>query len=529
MANTIVNFEEGGRFVVGTKEVGSYPNYLGVIIYSTDKPTDRFNPANDSSFKLHGSIINGDKITLPSGTNYIGLEQLVTHNEKSLQIDGGNSNTTIVDKGVAEENENEVDEASEPNIEDTYYTEDNESNSINHSYELVEDSYKEDNTLGDNIIAENTNYVKNGEFNLNAVLETAKNIGKSEDSSYILEELGSSNISSEVVENMYQIDEANSMAYVIDTVVLASFLLTGAAKAADVYRDEFNTFTVNVKAQAYATHDNYGFVDHGKGKTVAPVELQGTPAHNTRNSVMFGGCPETGFAYTGVFAEESLVVGLSVDGGKDSLRYYPIPGNDKLNFKKDYKASAMLQYNIYDGLKIGAAYNITGFRVSSDTKAETNNDLDRQRAQNIVGGINYNKGRTNMGITGSYQFYRYNVNPSDIMKNQSYGVEAGISYDISGMGVGFRPSVQFDFRKSYNELKKQNKDGSFSTTKENFINVEALELGLSYYVTPNLYYQGAAVLDLRTNKRIAKADGIDTTKNKCTAHHFFGVGVVYKF
>ncbi|KAL0263818.1 UNVERIFIED_CONTAM: hypothetical protein PYX00_011117 [Menopon gallinae] len=566
----------------------------------------------DNALKEEGryarDVYNKEKVNEDSNNNkenYPEEEPQLIWDEE-MELENNNSNHNF---------ENDIDKPEEDII-----LKDELNNETEETKYIAEESNSEDLNLDtENNVTNNNSY--EGGFDLNAVLESAKEMGKADNNSNILDELGANNISSEVLENMYQVDEANSMAYTIDTVVLASFLLTGAAKAADVYKDEFNTLTINVKAQAYVTHDYYGFKDTAKGRSVAPAELDGkvqvdtyyfrmyndkltanayvrldiptfgysqgpyghsyatdknlalstfgfinkaygqmtykdigtltfgrykgfyshiidysdvdifvgTPAHNTKNSVFFGGSPETGIAYHGVFANESLIVGISADAGKDSVPYFVTSDRKGLNFKKDYKGSAMVQYNIYDGLKVGAAYNITGFRVNSGVEAAQQNDLDRQRAQNIIGGINYNKGRTNIGITGSYQFYRYNVNANDMMKNQSYGVEAGITYDISGMGVGFRPSAQFDFRKSYNELKTKNVDGSFTVDKKDYITVQALEVGLSYYVTPNLYYQGAAVLDLRTKARIAKADGVDTNKDKATPHHYFGLGVVYKF
>lgn len=417
----------------------------------------------------------------------------------------------------------------------------------------------------------------------------------------------------------------------ISKVVLSSFLLTGAAQAAELYKDDKNTFTVEVKAQAYAVHDNFGFVNGGKGRTTAPVELEGkvqfesdytrkinedlsgtahvrldtpmfgymnnswgpaeasyndklgtyiyiqraygkldhknygsiivgryqgayslindysdidifigTPAHDTISSVVFGGAPETGVMYSKKLFNNNLELGVALDGGKDQQALIVLPTatttpdgpKDGINFKKDYKGTISAQYHISHNIKVGAAYNIIGYRVSSNLASVNNNDLGREIGHAAIVGINYTRGGSIAGLTGSVQNYKYNEHSpvlGDKAKNQTtaFGIEAAIAYDISGQGVGFRPQMQFDYKRSYNEMTDK---VSGSKVDKNITNVQALELGLSYYVTPNLYYQAAAIFDLRSDKQIEKADKIsEVAKKKATPHHFFGVGVVYKF
>src|SRR5690606_4500811 len=124
--------------------------------------------------------------------------------------------------------------------------------------------------------------------------------------------------------------------------------------------------------------------------------------------------------------------------------------------KKDYKATVAAQYNITDTIKVGAAYNVTGYRTSFSDNVQNNNDLGRQTAHSASVGLNYTKSGIIAGVTGSLQNYKYNVVKNSVFdrleeNTTAFGVEAGVSYDISGQGTGFRPQVQFDYKRSYNK------------------------------------------------------------------------------
>lgn len=61
----------------------------------------------------------------------------------------------------------------------------------------------------------------------------------------------------------------------LSKVVLASFLLTGVAQAANLYKDSSNSVSVDVVAKAYAAHDDYSVVNNSSTREMAPVEMMG--------------------------------------------------------------------------------------------------------------------------------------------------------------------------------------------------------------------------------------------------------------
>lgn len=417
----------------------------------------------------------------------------------------------------------------------------------------------------------------------------------------------------------------------LSKVVLASFLLTGVAQAANLYKDSSNSVSVDVTAKAYAAHDNYSVVNSSSTREMAPVEMMGLVkmgltykkqfnsdlsaktyvrfdlpifgyskseygygkssvesaqmanqmlstfdyieyayqsinslkygnlvigryqgfyskisdfsdvslfvgqlAHDSIDTRLLGGDPETGISYTEKFFDNSLSLGLSFDVGADQSPSQTSYSDTVL--KKDFKLGTSAVYTMNDHFKAGLSYNLAEYRMNPNQDDSTN--LGRRVGHSVIGGVSYNDGATLIGLTASYQNYNYNamdvsaLNPvasASNEKNNIWGLSVGATYDFSGVGLGFMPIAQFEFKKDY---LKNTLIADSSESKKSYVKTQALELGFSYNVTRNLQYIAAAVIDLRSKKQVQDADLITTGKSngdKYTSHHFFGAGVKYTF
>lgn len=421
----------------------------------------------------------------------------------------------------------------------------------------------------------------------------------------------------------------------LSKVVLASFILTGVAQAANLYKDSSNSVSVDVTAKAYAAHDNYSVVNNSSTREMAPVEMMGLVkmgltykkqfnsdlsaktyvrfdlpifgyskseygygyfssgaakdankylptfnyveyayqsinslkygnlvvgryqgfyskisdfsdvslfvgqlAHISIDTKLLGGDPETGISYTEKFLDNSLSLGVSLDVGADQS-----PSSVDYNYatvlKKDFKLGTSATYTMNENFKAGISYNLAEYRMYSNADSSIN--TGRKVGHSVIGGLSYNDGATLIGLTASYQNYAYNVSeifdidknttntdPSNV-KNNIWGLSVGATYDFSGVGLGFMPIAQFEFKKDY---LKNTTVADRSEAKSSFVRTQALELGFTYNITRNLQYIAAAVIDLRSKSQIQKVDNFLSMKDnvdKYTAHHFFGAGVRYRF
>ncbi|MGV3279115.1 hypothetical protein ACFX5K_05670 [Rickettsiales bacterium LUAb2] len=281
--------------------------------------------------------------------------------------------------------------------------------------------------------------------------------------------------------------------------------------------------------KAYVTleHTQYGILQIGNIvgtyndiQNYSDVDIFiGTPSTDLPSASFFGQDHTNGVRYQNTMLNDKLTLGVMMTPGGDVYPFTAPMGN--VNFEKDFGVGAKAEYKLTDDISVGADYQGTYYRVVSPTAPNPNSLTTRKMSNMGIAGISYAKGATLIGATATYKNYKWNnLSTTDYNVNE-FGFEAGASYDISGKGVGFRPSAQFDYLHRSTETKVASNSNTADT-----VQTMAAELGVSYYINPQFAYIAAAVLDLRSKDQIKKAQA-DNTKG--VPNNYFGVGVLYNF
>lgn len=282
---------------------------------------------------------------------------------------------------------------------------------------------------------------------------------------------------------------------------------------------------IGVNSKKYGNFQ-VGLVEHTpyynvKGYSDVDIFI-GAPANDMlMSSAFLGGKHTDGISYNKTFLNNKLTLDLFAQGGhQDTAHTMSASGYSGVNLYRKDGYGLGVQYKITDNVSVGYAGHLTQYKIRNENAPHTKNFDNSQFYGISVLGVQYAKGGTSLGLTLSGQSYDVNNLVNTKTTVQKAGLEIGGQYDFSGKQVGFRPSIQFDYAK---EVSK-NTVGGVKQADVKVTPTMATEIGLSYYVTPNLAYMAAAIVDLRSSKQIKKADPSNTDGD---SNNYFGVGILY--